>query len=176
MDVGRRDRLFRQPHPSRDKRAARSSDEKIDISAQAVLGNGLSACRVRGQVVLWFSRPVALLDDMRENLGAIEARLAQFGGGSKLEGCVPDGVALNLSDQFVNFFVADDRPLRDQALGRGEAGVFASQLAQGFYHLAEQEGTSIPRVGGLTMSAIGSVSYRFEEVGSLSRVKWSSLP
>jgi hypothetical protein len=135
--------------------------ETLDISAPAMSGNGLSDCRLTGQVILWVSRPVAVLDDMRENLGAVEAGLAQFGAGSKLEGCVPDGATLDLSDRFANFLVADDRRLKRGAFGRTMAGAFASQLAQEFYHLAEPEGTLIPLVDGLRKSAIGSVSYRF---------------
>ena len=137
------------------------ASETIDISAQAVPGNRLSVCRVTGQVILWVSRRVAVLDEMRENLGAIEAGLAQFGAGTKLEGCVPDGAGLDLSNQLVNFLIADDQALRNGGPGRGEVGALASQLAQNFYHLAEQEGTLIPLMHGLEMSTIGSVSYQF---------------
>ena len=140
------------------------ASENIDISADAVLGNKLSECRVTGEVVLWVSRPVEILDDVRVSVGAIEAGLAQFGKGSKLQGCVPDGAALDLSDQFANFLVADDRSLRSGAFGRREAAVFASQLAQDFYQLAERKGTLIPLVDGIKISAIGSVSYRFKIV------------
>jgi hypothetical protein len=135
--------------------------ETLDISAPAMPGNGLSDCRLTGQVILWTSRPAAVLDDMRENLGAVEAGLVQFGAGSKLERCVPDGAALDLSDRFANFLVADDRGLRRGSFARTTAGAFASQLAQDFYHLAEPDGTLIPLVDGLRTSAIGSVSYRF---------------
>lgn len=135
--------------------------ETLDISAPAMPGNWLSDCRLTGQVILWVSRPVAVLDDMRENVGAVEAGLAQFGADSKLERCVPDDATLDLSDRFVNFLVADDRRLKGGSFGRTMAGAFASQLAQDFYHLAESEGTLIPLVEGLRKSAIGSVSYRF---------------
>lgn len=135
--------------------------ENIDISAHAVLGNGLSECRVTGEVILWVSHPVEILDDVRVSLGAIEAGLAQFGKGSKLQGCVPDGAALDLSDQFANFLVADDRSSQSGAFGRREAVVFASQLVQDFYQLAEPEGKLIPLVDGIKVSAIGSVTYRF---------------
>src|SRR2546423_1799308 len=109
------------------------STQNIDISAHAVLGNRLSRCRVTGEVILWVSRPVEILDDALVNLGAIEAGLAQFGKGSKLQGCVPDDAPLDLSNQFANFLVADDRALRRGPFGRREALVFASQLAQNFY-------------------------------------------
>lgn len=135
--------------------------ERIDISAQAALGNNLAACRVVGQVMLWVSRPVTVLDDMRESLGTIDAGLAQFSKGSRLEGCVPDGTALDLSDQFANFLIADGRPLEDGVFGRRQAGMFASALAQDFYHLAEHEGTLFPLLGGVKIGAIGSVSYQF---------------
>ena len=135
--------------------------EKIDISARAEPGNRLPSCRVTGQVVLWISRPVAVLNDMRENAGAIEAGLAQFNAGSRLEGCVPDGRALDLSDRFANVMVADERAFNGEIFGREEAGVLASQLAQNLYHLAEDQGTPIPLVEGFQMRAIGSVSYQF---------------
>jgi hypothetical protein len=133
----------------------------VDISAQGALGNNLAACRVVGQVILWVSRPVTVLDDMRESLGTIEAGLAQFSSGSRLEGCVPEGAALDLSNRFANFLVADGRPSEEGAFGRREAGMFASALAQDFYHLAEHEGTLIPLVDGVRIDAIGSVSYQF---------------
>ena len=140
------------------------SIQTIDISAHAVLGNRLSKCRVTGEVILWVSRQVEILDDALASLGAIEAGLAQFGKRSKLQGCVPDGVALDLSNQFANFLVADDRFLRRGPFGHREALAFASQLAQDFYQLAEREGTLIPLVDGIKISAIGSVSYRFTVV------------
>ena len=140
------------------------SIQTIDISAHAVLGNRLSECRVTGEVILWVSREVEILDDVRVRLGAAEAGLAQFGKGSKVQGCVPDDAALDLSDQFANFLVADDRPIRSGALGRREAAGFASQLAQDFCQLAEREGTLIPLVDGIEIRAIGSVSYRFKIV------------
>jgi hypothetical protein len=133
----------------------------VDISAQGALGNNLGACRVVGQVILWVSRPVSVLDDMRESLGTIEAGLAQFSRGTRLEGCGSDGAALDLSDRFANFLVADGRPLDEGTFGRREAGMFASALVQDFYHLAEHEGTLIPLVDGVKMGAIGSVSYQF---------------
>ena len=49
---------------------------------------------------------------LRVSLGVVEAGLAQFAKGSTLEGCVPDGATLNLSDQFANFLIADDHPWR----------------------------------------------------------------
>jgi hypothetical protein len=139
----------------------RPATANVDISALAIRQNRLSECRVTGQVILWVSRAVEVLDDVRVSLGAIEAGLAQFGKGSKLQGCVPDGGTLDLSDRFANFLVADDPSLRRGALGRREAAGFASQLAQNFYQLAEPEGTPIPLVEGIKMSAIGSFSYRF---------------
>jgi hypothetical protein len=138
--------------------------ESIDISARPVHANRLSECRLSGRVILWASRPVEVLDDTQERLGAIEAGLAQFSSKSKLEKCVPDGGALDLSGQFANFLIADDRSLKSGRFGRREASAFASQLAQDFYHLADREGTLIPLVDGIKTSAIGSVSYRFKIV------------
>src|SRR5262245_35418421 len=138
--------------------------ERIDISAPGVLGNRLAACRVVGQVTLWVSRPLEILDDMRESLGTIEAGLAQFSKGSKVEGCVPAGAALDLSDRFANFLIADDRPLREGVFGRVAARALASQLAQDFYHLVDPAGTPIPLVNGLEVSALGAVSYQFTVV------------
>jgi len=180
--------------------------ERIDISAHAVLGNRLAECRMTGDVILWVSRSVEILDDTRVSLGAIEAGLVQFGTGSKLKGCVPDGDTLDLSGLFANFLVADERSLRSGAISRPQAAVSASQLAQDFYQLAEHEGALIPLVDGIAR-AIGPASYRFKVVlirdaksGSfdavihretlgtelasplietdrrLSRLKWSSLP
>lgn len=136
----------------------------IDISARPLFGHRLPECRLTGEVVLWVSRPVAILDDMHVSLGVVEAGLAQFAKGSKLEGCVPDAATLNLSDQFANFLVADGRSLPSGAFGRREAAGCASGLAQDFYQLAELEGTLIPLVEGIKIGAIGSVSYRFKVV------------
>ena len=123
--------------------------------------NRLPECRLSGRVTLWVSRPVEVLDDTQESLGVIAAGLAQFSRKSKLEKCVPDGGALDLSDQFANFLIADEGSLKRGHFGRKEAGAFASLLAQDFYHLADREGTLIPLVDGIKTSAIGSVSYRF---------------
>jgi hypothetical protein len=135
----------------------------FDISAHAVPGNR-SACQLTGEAVLWVSRPVEILDDVRASLGTIEAGLAQFAPGSRLEGCVPDGVVLSLSDQFANFLVADGRSMPGGALQAQEAAALASRLAQDHYQLAELERTAIPLVDGVTVGAHGSVSYRFRIV------------
>jgi hypothetical protein len=135
--------------------------ERVDISVHPAVGNRLTACRLTGQVISWVRRPVDVLDDMRQNIGTIEAGLAQFGRGSKLEGCVPESTFLDLSDQFANLVIADDRGPENTALRRREAEAIASQLAQGFYHLAEREGEPIPLVNALKVNALGSVSYEF---------------
>ena len=140
------------------------SKQSIDISVAATPGNPLATCRLAGQVILWVSRPVAVLDDMQENIGIIEAGLAQFGPGSTLEGCAPDGVSLDLSDRFANFLVTDEGAANSLANGRRKGGVLASQLAAGFYQLAEQNGMPIPLVNGLKVDALGSVSYQFTVV------------
>ena len=105
-----------------------------------------------------------ILDDMRVSLGVVEAGLAQFAKGSKLEGCVPDAVTLNLSDQFANFLVVNDRSIRSGPFERQEVAGFGSQLGSDFYQLADLEGTVIPLVDGIKLSALGSVSYRFKIV------------
>jgi hypothetical protein len=174
----------------------------IDISAHAVSGT-LADCRLAGEAVLWVSRPVKVLDEAGASLGALTAGLAQFGQGSHLGGCIPDGAALNLSDRFATFLMTDGSGVPDRLQAEG----LASRLAQDFYRLAEHEGTVIPLVDGVTFRAMGSASYRFrivliidaasgsfdavilrETLGTkfapglgeadrrLSRVKWSSIP
>ena len=139
--------------------------ERIDIWADALSGNRISRCRVRGSVVLWVSRPVDILDEMDRSLGVIEAGLAQFGQGSRLEGCGADAVALDLSDRFANFLIADNRSLRTGTFNRWQAAAFASLLAQNFYRLVETDGKQrIPLVDGIQMHATGSVKYRFSIV------------
>ena len=61
----------------------------IDISARPLFGHRLPECRLTGEVVLWVSRPVAILDDMHVSLGVVEAGLAQFAKGSKLKDACP---------------------------------------------------------------------------------------
>jgi len=174
----------------------------MDISAHAVSGSRAD-CKLTGEAVLWVSRPVKVLDEAGASLGGVTAGLAQFGRGSELGGCVPDGAALNLSDRFATFLVADGSGVPDRQRSEG----LASRLAQDFYQLAEGEGTVIPLVDGVTLRAMGSASYRFkivlivdaasgsidavilrETLGTkfaprlaeadrrLSRVKWSSIP
>jgi hypothetical protein len=140
---------------------SRPTTERIEISVAGALGNDLAACRLTGEVTLWVSRPVAVLDDMHENAGSVEAGLAQFGKQSSLGGCVPDGGVLDLSDRFANFLVVDDEPWRSGTFGRTEAGILAAQLARDAYHLAHPEGASISLTDGFTLNAPGSVPYRF---------------
>jgi len=149
--------------------------DSIDVLAQALAGNSLGACRISGSVTLWVSRRVEVLDDMRESLGALEAGLAQFSQGSQLAGCVPDGAALDLSDQFVNFLLADDRPIRGGLLGRERAGGLATQLAADFYHLAESDRRVIPLVAGVDRRAIGSVSHQFVIVLIVDGARYGSF-
>jgi hypothetical protein len=98
---------------------------------------------------------------MRQDLGTVKAGLAQFAGGAKLEGCLADSAALDLSSQFTNFVVSGDSSAAAGGPGRAAASALASQLAQDFYHLAEPEGAIVPIVDGQKISALGSVSYRF---------------
>jgi len=133
--------------------------EYVDIYVEPVFGNRLALCHLKGQVTLWVSRAVSIRDEMGEELGTIEAGLEQFGTGTTLEGCLSDGATLDLSGQFANFRVAgaasDGGPSREVTIG------LASQLAQGFYHLAEPEGTFIPLVDGIKTTALGSVAHEF---------------
>jgi hypothetical protein len=134
--------------------------ERIDIFAQPAFGNHLAACHLAGRVTLWVSRRLRVLDDMLEEVATIKAGLAQFGKGSNMKGCVSDDATFDLSDQFVNFVVADHSP-RNAGANREATGALASQLAQDFYHLAERDGTPVPLVDGFKISAIGSVSHQF---------------
>ena len=139
--------------------------ESVDIRAHAVGVNRLSPCRVVGDVVLWVSAPVEILDDMGVSLGVIEAGLAQFGGRAKLEGCIPDARVLDLSGRVTNFLIADNRSLRKGTFGRSQAAAAASLLAQDFYRLMEHDGKQlIPLVDGIQIGAAGSVTYRFQIV------------
>jgi hypothetical protein len=130
--------------------------EPIDITTQPAAGNRLAACHVAGTVTLWVSRPLRVLDDMQEEQAVLEAGLLQFGERSILEGCLPDGARLDLSEQFANFVVAEEGPFH-----REQAVALASQLAQDFFHLADADGTVVPLVAGVTVRALGSVAHEY---------------
>jgi len=130
--------------------------EPIDIFAQPALGNRLAACHLAGDLTLWVSRPLRVLDDMLEEQAVIEAGLLQFGGRSKLEGCLPDGATLDLSEQFANFVVTEGG-----AHHRATTMALASQLAQDFFHFAHPDGTLVPLVAGIKVTARGSVAHEF---------------
>jgi hypothetical protein len=134
---------------------------KMDISAPPRNANQLPRCRLSGHVTLWVSRRVAIVDEMDERLGLVEAGLAEFKADAKLEECVPDGAVLNLSDRFVNFVIADNRPWNGGQFGERQARAVASLLAEDFYRLADMDGTPIPLVDGIKIGALGSTAYRF---------------
>jgi hypothetical protein len=130
--------------------------EPIEISAAPVYGNRLPGCDLSGAVTLWVSRRLRVLDDMRKQHAVVEAGLFQFGEGSRLKGCVPDGAALDLSEQFANFVVAaGGADQRDKALS------LASQLAQGLSHLTNDDGSLVPLVAGVRARALGSVAHEY---------------
>jgi len=106
----------------------------INVYAQAPLTDGATACHIAGHVTLWVSRPVRLRGAMREDLGTIEAGLAQFGAGAKVEGCAAATSAVDVSERFVNFLVAN----------HGDVARVAAQLAAGTSQLTEKDGTLIP--------------------------------
>jgi hypothetical protein len=133
----------------------------MDIAAQPRNSNRLPACHLSGALTLWVSRPVAIVDETNQRLGFVEAGLAQFNANAKLENCVPDGQVLHLSDRFVNFVIADDRPWKGGQFGEHQARAVASLLAEDFYQLADADGTKIPLVDGARIGAIGSTAYRF---------------
>jgi hypothetical protein len=133
----------------------------VDVSANGVLGNRFADCRLTGHITLWVRRELVVLDDMQLDVGTIDAGLAQFGKGSKLQGCIPDGRAIDLSGRFADVLIADDRPTQHGVFTREEAAALASQLAQDFYRLVEVEGSVVPLVDAPTLAAIGSASYRF---------------
>jgi hypothetical protein len=144
------------PDDGRDWPVTRS----IDVVVRPIWSNRLPACRITGDVVFWVGRRVAVLDDTDARLGTIQAGLAQFGPGARLHACVADDAIIDLSGQFANFLVAPSR-------GHGDVGnslALASQLAQDFYHLAEDAGHVIPLVDGTTIGALGSVAYRYDVV------------
>jgi hypothetical protein len=116
------------------------STESIDVDVRVPVAGSVVDCRLAGQVTLWASRLVRLVDDARRDLGGIEAGLGQFGAGTRLEGCGLDGV--DVSNRFVNFVLADGSAKQPPNI--------ASRLAQDSVHLAEQDGTRIPLVGQAT--------------------------
>jgi hypothetical protein len=130
--------------------------EPINISAQPTLGNHLPACHLAGSVTLWVSRSLRVLDDVFEERAIVEAGLLQFGKRSTLEGCSPDGVAVDLSDHFANFLVAEEG-----ASTREGATALASQLAQDFFHLAQPDSVLVPLVNSIKVSAVGSVAHAY---------------
>jgi len=133
--------------------------EPIDISAQPAPGNRLAACHLAGQVTLWVSRPLRVLDDMLAEHSMVEAGLLQFGAGTTLEGCVPDSATLDLSNQFANFLVAPGGAYHGETVT-----ALASQLAQEFFHLAQPDGTPVPLVDGIKVGAVGSVAHEYTVV------------
>jgi hypothetical protein len=133
----------------------------MDIAAQPRNTNRLPACRLTGDVTLWVSRLVAVVDEMNQTLGLVEAGLAQFNANAKIEKCLPDGQALDVSNRFVNFVIADKRPWNGGQFGARQARAVASLLAEDFYQVADTDGMKIPLVDGITIGAIGSTAYQF---------------
>jgi hypothetical protein len=82
--------------------------------------------------------------------------------GSESTECPCDGKAIDLSGWFVNFLVTDSSGASDG--DRAHAASIASQLAQDFYHLADDHGTIISLVDGSTIGVLGSAAYRFHVV------------
>ena len=130
--------------------------EAIDVSAQPADGSHLAACHLAGTVTLWVSRPLRVVDETREEKAVAEAGLLQFGQRSILEGCLPDGVRLDISEQFANFVVAEGGAHHPE-----EAIALASLLAQDFLHLAHADGTLVPLVAGLRARALGSLAHEY---------------
>ena len=133
----------------------------MNIAAQPRNTNRLPACHLTGDVTLWVSRVVAVVDETNQTLGLVEAGLAQFNTNAKIENCLPDGRALDLADRYVNFVIADKRPWKGGQFGERQARAIASLLAEDFYQLADTDGTKIPLVDRIRIGAIGSTAYQF---------------
>lgn len=136
----------------------------VDVVVSPMPGNRMGDCRITGEITFWVSRRVAVLDDMHAHLGSIEAGLAQFNAGSQLTGCPSDGKTIDLSGRFVNFLVTDRSASGALQLDRPNAAALASQLAQDFYRLADDDGSLIPLVDCRTVGALGSAAYCFHVV------------
>jgi len=132
--------------------------ERLDVVALGLPGGDVTqSCRLNGDVTLWVSRQVNVLDDMNDAVGSVEAGLAQFSPHAKLQGCVPGDASLDLSGQLVNFLVTDARA----SFGRHKAGELAAKLTRNSCRLAHREGAPIDLVNGFESNAFGAVSYRF---------------
>jgi hypothetical protein len=129
--------------------------ERIDLYARAA--DSIAECRIAGQVTLWASRAVKLMDGTRKELGTIEAGLAQFGPRSTLGHCGSNGAVLDVSNRFVNFLVADYPISGSAEAPAAQPALVAARLAMGTYQIAEQDGSVIPL---LDRAATGSVSDR----------------
>jgi hypothetical protein len=138
--------------------AVTPATEAIDVVANPLVPNRLDACRLSGEVILWASRPLRVLDDMGDERGTVEAGLAQFGDGSWLDGCTPDGTPLDISGAFTNFLVAASWP-SDRV--PADAVSLASQLTKGFFRLAQLDGNTQPMIEGISARAVGSVAHQF---------------
>jgi hypothetical protein len=146
--------------------------ERLDVVALGSSGGGAQGCRLIGELTLWVSRQVNVLDDTNAVTGSIEAGLAQFSQQAKLQGCVPGG-SLDLSGRFVNFLVTDARA----SFGRYTARELAGKLARNSYRLAHKEGAPINLANAFESNVLGAESYRFTivlirngEVGSYDAV------
>jgi len=131
--------------------------ERLDLVAFDSPGDGTQGCRLTGEVTLWVSRQVNVLDGANAAVGSVEAGLAQFSREAKLHGCMPGGAPLDLSGRLVNFLVTDARA----SFGRHEAGALAAKLTRDSYRLAHLESAPILLVNDFESNAFGAVSYRF---------------
>jgi hypothetical protein len=137
--------------------AASAGVEHLDLVAFNSPADGTQGCRLTGEVTLWVSRQVNVLDGTNHAVGSVEAGLAQFSPQAKLQGCMPGGAPLDLSGRLVNFLVTDARA----SFGRREAGALATRLTRDSYRLAHREGAPILLVNDFVSNAFGAVSYRF---------------
>ena len=143
-----------------------TSQRAIDITANGVLGNLLAPCHLVGGITEYAKLPVTVLGPSGAPLGQVQAGIAQFNSGTRMQGCslsefhalTDNGIILD--GGMVNFLVVDGRPFNGASFDWTEAGSDAARLARQYYALSDQNGM-LPLTGSITVPAMGSVGYQF---------------
>jgi hypothetical protein len=142
------------------------SQRAIDITATGVLGNLLAPCHLVGGITKYAELPVTVLDRSGAPLGKVQAGIAQFNPGTRLQGCSlsefhsPTNNGIVLDGSMVNFLAVHGHSFNGGSFDWTEAGSDAARLAKQYYALSDQNGM-LPLTGSVTVPAIGSVGYEF---------------